>query len=290
MQASAASSSRAANRGALAHDLVVHGAPVCHGAGAAPPVAGTQSAPRSLSAVTQPVRRRARRDPDVAPDRPSAGPARIVPRSWPSATPTPTASSTSTTRSSCSSRRSCPPRPPTCGSTRHPALFAPLPGRRGDYAGADRAELEAMIQPTGFFRAKTDALIKLGAALVERYDGEVPRRLEDLVTLPGVGPQDGERRAGQRLRHPGHHRRHPLRPAGPPVRLDRRRPTRSRSSPRSARCSRSRDWTMLSPPPDLPRPPHLPRPQARLRRLPGRAAVPVVRRGRDRPGQGRASC
>jgi len=56
-----------------------------------------------------------------------------------------------------------------------------------DYAGADRGELEAMIQSTGFFRAKTDSLIKLGTALVERYDGEVPPRLEDLVTLPGVG-------------------------------------------------------------------------------------------------------
>jgi endonuclease-3 len=56
-----------------------------------------------------------------------------------------------------------------------------------DYAGADRGELEAMIQSTGFFRAKTDSLIKLGTALVERYDGEVPPRLKDLVTLPGVG-------------------------------------------------------------------------------------------------------
>jgi len=56
-----------------------------------------------------------------------------------------------------------------------------------DYAGADRSELETMIQSTGFYRAKTDSLIKLGTALVERYDGEVPPRLKDLVTLPGVG-------------------------------------------------------------------------------------------------------
>ena len=39
----------------------------------------------------------------------------------------------------------------------------------------------------GFFRAKTESLLKLGAALVERFDGEVPGRLDDLVTLPGVG-------------------------------------------------------------------------------------------------------
>ena len=67
-----------------------------------------------------------------------------------------------------------------------PALFARY-RTAADYAAADRAELEAMIQSTGFFRAKTDALIKLGTALVERYDGEVPPRLKDLVTLPGVG-------------------------------------------------------------------------------------------------------
>ena len=56
-----------------------------------------------------------------------------------------------------------------------------------DYAGADRMELEELIKPTGFFRNKTTSLIGLGAALVERYDGEVPRRLADLVTLPGIG-------------------------------------------------------------------------------------------------------
>ena len=56
-----------------------------------------------------------------------------------------------------------------------------------DYAAADRAELEELIRPTGFFRAKTDSLIKLGQALAERYDADVPGRLVDLVTLPGVG-------------------------------------------------------------------------------------------------------
>ena len=66
------------------------------------------------------------------------------------------------------------------------ALFARYPDAAA-YAAADRAELEAMIMPTGFFRAKSDTLIKLGAALVERYDGEVPKNLVDLVTLPGVG-------------------------------------------------------------------------------------------------------
>lgn len=56
-----------------------------------------------------------------------------------------------------------------------------------EYAAADRTELETMIKSTGFYRAKTDSLIKIGTALVERFGGEVPARLEDLVTLPGVG-------------------------------------------------------------------------------------------------------
>jgi endonuclease-3 len=67
-----------------------------------------------------------------------------------------------------------------------PVLFAQYPNAQA-YAGADRAELEDIIRSTGFFRAKSDALIKLGAALVERFDGVVPARLADLVTLPGVG-------------------------------------------------------------------------------------------------------
>jgi endonuclease III len=67
-----------------------------------------------------------------------------------------------------------------------PALFAKYP-TAADYAAADRAELEEMIHSTGFFRAKTNSLIGLGQALVERYDGEVPPRLRDLVSLPGIG-------------------------------------------------------------------------------------------------------
>jgi endonuclease-3 len=44
-----------------------------------------------------------------------------------------------------------------------------------------------MIRPTGFFRNKADSLIRLGQHLVERFDGEVPRTMSELVTLPGVG-------------------------------------------------------------------------------------------------------
>ncbi len=67
-----------------------------------------------------------------------------------------------------------------------PALFAAYPDAAA-MAGADRAHLESIVQPTGFFRAKTESLLTLSADLVERYDGQVPARLEDLVTLPGVG-------------------------------------------------------------------------------------------------------
>lgn len=56
-----------------------------------------------------------------------------------------------------------------------------------DYAQADRAELENLIRPTGFFRNKASSLIGLGQALVERFDGEVPSTMAELVTLPGVG-------------------------------------------------------------------------------------------------------
>ena len=67
-----------------------------------------------------------------------------------------------------------------------PALFRRYP-TAADYAAADRAELEELIRPTGFFRNKASSLIGLGAALVEKHGGEVPRRLEDLVQLPGIG-------------------------------------------------------------------------------------------------------
>jgi endonuclease III len=67
-----------------------------------------------------------------------------------------------------------------------PTLFANYPDATA-LAAADRADVETIIQPTGFFRAKTESILKLAQALVERYDGEVPGRLEELVTLPGVG-------------------------------------------------------------------------------------------------------
>jgi endonuclease-3 len=67
-----------------------------------------------------------------------------------------------------------------------PALFARYPDAFA-FASADRAELEEMVRSTGFFRQKTNAVITLCQQLVERFNGEVPARMADLVTLPGVG-------------------------------------------------------------------------------------------------------
>jgi len=65
-------------------------------------------------------------------------------------------------------------------------LFARY-GSAADYTAAGQAELERLIEPTGFFRAKAETLISLGQALCDRFDGAVPDTLEELVTLPGVG-------------------------------------------------------------------------------------------------------
>ena len=67
-----------------------------------------------------------------------------------------------------------------------PTLFAKYPSP-ADLAAADRADVEAIIQSTGFFRAKTQSIIGLSQAIVDRFGGEVPGRMKDLVTLPGVG-------------------------------------------------------------------------------------------------------
>lgn len=67
-----------------------------------------------------------------------------------------------------------------------PALFAKYPTPE-DLAAANPEEVEEILRPTGFFRAKTKSVIGLSKALVEQFAGEVPGKLEDLVKLPGVG-------------------------------------------------------------------------------------------------------
>jgi endonuclease III len=67
-----------------------------------------------------------------------------------------------------------------------PALFAKYP-TVDDMAVADPGELESLIRPTGFFRSKAKSILGLSVAVRDRFGGEVPRTLDDLVTLPGVG-------------------------------------------------------------------------------------------------------
>ena len=67
-----------------------------------------------------------------------------------------------------------------------PELFRTFPTAR-DLACAEVARLEEMIRTTGFFRNKTKSLLGMSAAIVERHNGEVPRTMEELVALPGVG-------------------------------------------------------------------------------------------------------
>ncbi len=67
-----------------------------------------------------------------------------------------------------------------------PQLFARWP-EPADLAGVDQAELEEVIRPTGFFRAKASSLLGLSQAIVTDHDGQVPDRLDALVTLPGGG-------------------------------------------------------------------------------------------------------
>ncbi|MEY2432056.1 MAG: endonuclease [Acidimicrobiaceae bacterium] len=67
-----------------------------------------------------------------------------------------------------------------------PELFARYP-TPADLAAADPADVESIVQSTGFYRNKTRSLIGMANGLMERFGGEVPRAIEDLVTLPGVG-------------------------------------------------------------------------------------------------------
>ncbi|MFE9532583.1 endonuclease III [Streptomyces sp. NPDC006691] len=67
-----------------------------------------------------------------------------------------------------------------------PRLFAAYPTPE-DLAAANPEEVEELIRPTGFFRAKTKSIMGLAAALRDEFGGEVPGRLADLVKLPGVG-------------------------------------------------------------------------------------------------------
>ena len=174
------------------------------------------------------VRRARRINRELALLYPDAGPTSTSPRHW-----------------NCWSRRSCPRR---CTDKRvnlvTPVLFARY-RTAADYAAADREDVEKIIQSTGFFRAKTTSILGLGQALCERFGGEVPGRLRDLVTLPGVGRKTANVVLGNAFGVPGitvdtHFGRLARRFGWTP------RTTRSRSSRRWGRSSRGPNGPPLS--------------------------------------------
>ncbi len=83
-----------------------------------------------------------------------------------------------------------------------PALFAKYPDPVA-LAAADRADLEQMIRPTGFFRNKSASLHAMAARVCEKYHGEIPRPMSALVTLPGVGRKTAHVVRGNAFDQPG---------------------------------------------------------------------------------------
>jgi endonuclease-3 len=83
-----------------------------------------------------------------------------------------------------------------------PKLFARYP-TVADYAAADRAELEELIKSTGFFRNKAASIIGFAQGVLDRYDGEIPGKLDKLVTLPGIGRKTANVVLGNAFNVPG---------------------------------------------------------------------------------------
>lgn len=83
-----------------------------------------------------------------------------------------------------------------------PELFDRYP-TAADLANARPADLEAIIRPLGFYRSKSQHLLGLAAALEERFNGEVPRTMDELVTLPGVGRKTANVVLGNAFHVPG---------------------------------------------------------------------------------------
>jgi endonuclease-3 len=84
-----------------------------------------------------------------------------------------------------------------------PALFRRYPDATALHA-ATPAELEPQIQSTGFFRAKSKSLAGMAAAVVARHGGEIPRTMDDLTALPGVGRKTANVVLGHALGVPGY--------------------------------------------------------------------------------------
>ena len=143
-----------------------------------------------------------------------------------------------------------------------PALFARYPDAES-LAAADPAEVEVLIHQTGFFRQKTKSIIGMAQALAERFDGEVPGRMADLVTLPGVGRKTANVVRSVALDLPG------LPVDTHVLRLTKLLGITTARGPGQGRVRAEPDDPgrragRIQPPPDPPRPPGLHRPPPRL--------------------------
>lgn len=83
-----------------------------------------------------------------------------------------------------------------------PAVFAKYPDPSA-LAAADRAELEQIIRPTGFFRNKAASLQSMAVVVCDKYRGQIPRPMSALVTLPGVGRKTAHVVRGNAFDQPG---------------------------------------------------------------------------------------
>jgi len=154
-----------------------------------------------------------------------------------------------------------------------PKLFEGWPAP-ADLAAADPAEVEALIKPTGFFREKTKAIQGSAAALVERFGGEVPPRMEDLTTLPGVGRKTANVVLGVAFGVPALRRRHPRHPALQPAPAHRQQgPGPDREGRLRGRPAGGVDGTLA--PADPPRPAGLRREAAEMRRMRPERLLPL---------------
>ena len=112
-----------------------------------------------------------------------------------------------------------------------PVLFARYPTPEA-LAVADPRAVEEIIRSTGFYQNKTRSLLGMAGAVVERFGGDVPSRLEDLVTLPGVGRKTGNVVRSVAFGLPGLPGRHPRHPAVEPARAHHQhRPGQDRDGP-----------------------------------------------------------
>ena len=168
------------------------------------------------------------------------------------------------------------------GQHGHPGALRRLPRRRGPGRRRSRPDVEEIIRSTASSGPRPKNLIGMAGAVADRFGGEVPSRLEDLVTLPGCRAQDGQCGAQRGLRPArppgGHPRRAPVPPAGPDHR-DGPGQGRAGAQPDGAR----RGAGCVQPAADPPRAADLPGPLAAVRRVaawPTSARLPASRSAR----------